>query len=243
MLLVKNLFVNVNKKKIVKGLDLTIKSGEIHAIMGPNGSGKSTLAQSLMGHPHYRVKAGTLSINNHNLKGKSPDQRAKLGLFLAFQYPVGIDGVSVQNFLRQADLAINKNTKQNVLQFRKALQVLSKKLGIKQELLSRSLNQDFSGGEKKRIEILQLLTLKPKYAILDETDSGLDIDAIKTVAKGVNYAVKNQKTGVILITHYQRILNYVKPNKVHIMVDGQIVKSAGRSLISQVEKTGYKQWQ
>lgn len=239
---IKNLQVSAGKKPIVKSVSLTLKPGEIHAIMGPNGSGKSTLAQALMGHPQYQVKAKKLSLNGTNIKILTPNQRAKLGLFLAFQYPVSIEGVSVQNLLRQSTQAVNGQSNQSVLEFRDQLAKQAVRLSVKKELLSRSLNQDFSGGEKKRIEILQLLTLKPKYAILDETDSGLDIDAIKTVAKGIRTVVEQFNTGVIIITHYQRILKYLTPNKVHLMINGQLVKSGDNKLAKQLEKSGYEKW-
>lgn len=245
MLVIKNLHISIDKTPIVKGVSLTVKPGEIHAIMGPNGSGKSTLAQALMGHPSYKVKTqmSKVKINGQNILNFTPDQRAKAGLFLAFQYPVSVEGVSVQNFLKQAYQALYGKLVGNILDFRQDLYKMGKSVGVSQELLKRSLNEGFSGGEKKRLEVLQLLTLKPKYAILDETDSGLDIDAIKSVASGVKKAVKNYRTGIIIITHYQRILKYLKPDKVHLMVDGKIISSGNHTLAKQIEKTGYKKWQ
>ena len=227
---------------ILFDVDFEARENKITIVVGPNGSGKSTLAQSLMGHPSYLVRAKSLILNNKTLKNKTPDIRAKLGLFLAFQYPVSIEGVSVQNFLRQASQAVNDKSTQSVLDFRATLYKQAKNLGINKELLSRSLNEDFSGGEKKRIEILQLLALKPKYAILDEADSGLDIDAIKAVAKGVRMAVDQYKSGIIIITHYQRILKYLSPDKVHLMINGRLVKSGTKKLANQLEKSGYKKW-
>jgi Fe-S cluster assembly ATP-binding protein len=241
MLSVKNLHVSVDHQPILKGLDLTVKPGEIHALMGPNGSGKSTLAYALAGHPHYHIEKGGMSLNRYSLINQSPDERARAGLFLAFQYPVTVEGVSVQNFLKAAAEALELPvTHGSVLAFRKNLQEIAHQLGIDPELLSRSLNDGFSGGEKKRIEILQMLTLKPKYAIFDETDSGLDIDSIKLAAAGIKTAVKDFHTGALIITHYQRILEYVKPDHVHVVINGRITQSGGPDLVQKVEKSGYK---
>jgi Fe-S cluster assembly ATP-binding protein len=240
MLEINNLSVSVENKAIIRGLDLRLKPGEIHSLMGPNGSGKSTLAYTLAGHPFYQVTSGTASLNGHQLLDMSPNERARLGLFLAFQYPVTIEGISVQNFLKAAHDAIH-GKKGSVLDFRKALAKRGKSLGIKPELLSRSLNDGFSGGEKKRVEVLQVLTLKPKVAIFDETDSGLDIDSIKLAALGIRQAVKEFNTACLVITHYQRILKYLKPDKVHIMLEGNIVKSGSLDLVTKLEKHGYKQ--
>ena len=233
MLRVDNLHVSVEGKKILKGVDLVVKPGEVQAIMGPNGSGKSTLAYAIAGHPRYAIENGQLTIDGKNLLGKTPDQRANLGLFLAFQYPVSIEGVTVEQLLRKV-----AGSGVNALEFRKRLEEEAKKLGVKKELLRRSLNDGFSGGEKKRVEILQLAVMKPKYAILDETDSGLDIDALRAVARGM-WRVARSGTGVILITHYQRILKFVKPDYVHVMVRGKIVKSGGKELAQELERRGY----
>lgn len=239
MLQLKNIHVNVEEQSIVKGIDMSIQSGDIHAIMGPNGSGKSTLAYTLAGHPHYQLTKGTITLDGDDLSDASPDERAQAGMFLAFQYPITIEGVSVQNFLKRAHDAIHGKSG-TVLEFRNQLQQTAKTLGIKPEMLTRSLNDGFSGGEKKRVEILQMLTLKPKIAILDETDSGLDIDSIKLAAQGIKQAVKEANTGCLVITHYQRILEYLKPDRVHVMIDGKIVKSGSSTLVRQLEKTGYK---
>lgn len=242
MLSLKKLHISVDHKPIVKDLSLTIKPKEIHAVMGPNGSGKSTLAHTLAGHPHYSLDQGKVILNKKDLTQESPDVRAQSGLFLAFQYPVEIDGVSVQNFLKTAYDSIHQEKIQKVLSFRKTLQIYAGKLGLDPEFLSRSLNVGFSGGEKKRVEVLQMLALKPKIAVLDETDSGLDIDSIKLAAKGINQTIQDNQTGVLLITHYQRILEFVKPTHVHIMVDGRIVQSGGLGLVIAVENSGYQQF-
>lgn len=243
-LTIKDLRVSVDNKEIVKGVNLTVKPGEIHAIMGPNGSGKSSLAMALMGHPTYKLKVNNekskIILDGKDISDLPPHERAKKGLFLAFQYPVTVAGVSVQNFLRQAHQAVNGKSPQSILEFRQSLTHTAKELGIKPELLSRSLNDGFSGGEKKRLEILQLLTLRPKFAILDETDSGLDIDAVKVVAKGIKTVAQKFNTGIVIITHYQRILRFIKPDHVHIMVNGQIIKSGDFQLAHQIEQTGYK---
>lgn len=252
MLTIKNLSVSVDSKKIINRLSLQIRSGQIHALMGPNGSGKSTLAYALAGHPDYHVnKSSKASLNRKNLLNLAPHQRAQSGLFLAFQQPISISGVSVQNFLKTAYEAtlctqcekgdhVGDCPRLSVLEFRQLLQKEAKKLDINPNLLTRSLNENFSGGEKKRIEILQMAILKPKYTILDETDSGLDIDSLKIIAQGIHHVIKTHHTGVLLITHYRRILDHLKPHHVHIMLNGQIIKSNGPKLIHQLEKTGYK---
>lgn len=240
MLKITNLHVVVEGKEILRGVDLVVKSGEIHAIMGPNGSGKSTLAYAIVGHPAYKLQITNakckIELDGKSLIDKTPDERAKMGLFLAFQYPVAVEGVTVEQLLRKV---AGKGL--SALEFRKYLEKEAGKLGIKTELLRRSINDGFSGGEKKRVEILQLAVMKPRYAILDETDSGLDIDALRAVARGVG-RVARSGTGVILITHYQRILKFVKPDWVHVMVGGRIVKSGGREVAEALEKEGYKKY-
>lgn len=243
-LIVKNLHAKVDDKKIINGLS----KGEIHAIMGPNGAGKSTLAKILMGDSNYQLikKEGLeISMGGRSLLGLDPNERAELGLFLSFQNPVEIPGVRVETFLREAYKSRFKNDKNKIekaLEFRKYLISLSEKLGINPNFLKRGLNENFSGGEKKRLEILQMSVLKPKFAILDETDSGLDIDALRAVAKGIKMVIKENKTGVLIITHYQRVLEYLKPNMVHVMVDGKIVQSGKNKLIEKLEKDGYGEW-
>jgi Fe-S cluster assembly ATP-binding protein len=237
ILVIENLHVQVEDKEILKGLDLRIRGGEIHALMGRNGSGKSTLSYTLMGHPRYQVTQGSVTFKGQNLLEMPPNQRAKLGLALAFQYPVAIPGVSVSNFLRAAVKAV-RGQEVPVKEFRQELKVLMKKLGVKDEFLSRYINDGFSGGEKKRLEILQLSLLKPSLAVLDETDSGLDIDALKTVAEGIK-ALISPDTAILLITHYQRILDYVKPDYVHVIQDGQIVTSGSGELAKELEARGY----
>lgn len=243
-LVISDLCVSVEGKEILGGISLEVGAGEIHAIMGPNGSGKSTLASTLAGHPNYQVTGGKVKLDGKDILKLSPDKRANLGLFLAFQYPAEVPGVRVQNFLKAAyDQRFAKHPEKlfnSVLEFRSHVEKLAQNLGIKKELLSRGLNEGFSGGEKKRLEILQLALLEPKIAILDETDSGLDIDAIKAVAEGVRQVVRRHKTGVIVITHYQRILNYLVPSVVHVMQDGKLVESGGKELVFRLETKGYK---
>lgn len=243
-LAIKNLQVSINGNQVLKGIDLEVKPGEIHALMGPNGSGKSTTAYTLAGHPDYEVLPGSaVKLNGKDILELSPDERAQQGLFLAFQYPVEIPGVKVSNFLRHAHQARFENEPKRqfgkVIEFRNHLEALADKFQVKKSLLKRGLNEGFSGGEKKRLEILQMAVLEPQYAVLDETDSGLDIDAIKIVAEGVRKIVDEYKTGVVVITHYQRILEYLKPDFVHVLVNGQIVKRGGSELAAQLEKTGY----
>ncbi|MBU0598378.1 Fe-S cluster assembly ATPase SufC [Patescibacteria group bacterium] len=234
---IKDLHVSIEGKKILKGINLNIKPGEIHTLMGPNGSGKSTLASTLMGHPNFRITKGTILLNKKMINTKSPDDRAQLGLFLSFQYPVEIAGLSFEHFLRQAYNTLNSDAI-SPIDFRKLVEQKMKLLRIKKEFMERYLNEGYSGGEKKKSEILQMAVLQPKVAILDETDSGLDVDALKDVAQGIN-KVKTPEMSILLITHYYRILKYIKPDKVHIMVDGRIVKSGGRDLATRVENNGY----
>lgn len=243
-LVIKNLHVNVEDTEILKGVNLTVKSGEIHAVMGPNGTGKSTLAYSLMGHPKYDVTEGEATLDGVNLFDLDPDQRSVLGLFLAFQYPVAVPGVSVANFLRTALNAHRKAQDPedkgiSIPEFRKKLKEKMALLKMDESFAGRYLNDGFSGGEKKRVEILQMATLEPKFSILDETDSGLDIDALKIVADGVN-KISSQDQGVLVITHYQRILNYIKPDFVHVMVNGKIAQSGGPELALRLEEEGYE---
>jgi Fe-S cluster assembly ATP-binding protein len=240
---IKNLHVNIDGKEILKGLDLTIEQGKIHAIMGPNGTGKSTLAYTLMGHPSYTVTEGEVHFKGQNILELEPDERSRLGIFLAFQYPVAIPGVTVANFLRTAinarRRAVNAEDKgMPIPEFRKLLKEKMDLLRMDHTFAGRYLNEGFSGGEKKRAEILQLAALKPQIAILDETDSGLDIDALRIVADGVN-ALMNNDMGILVITHYQRLLNYIKPDYVHVMLDGRIVESGGADLALHLEDQGY----
>jgi Fe-S cluster assembly ATP-binding protein len=234
---IKNLHVTVEKKEIVKDLSLTIEPGEVHVIMGPNGSGKSTLANALMGNPEYTTTKGDVILDGTNITNLSPDKKAQAGLFLSPQYPPEINGVSVGSFLRLTKNALTKTTN-DPLTFRTEILAMMEKLHIPPEFLSRSLNTGFSGGEKKKMEILQLLILNPIYAILDETDSGLDVDALKIVAEGIN-AFKTKEKGLVLITHYQRLLDYIVPDVVHIMREGKIVKSGGKKLVEEIETEGF----
>jgi Fe-S cluster assembly ATP-binding protein len=234
---IKNLHVEVEGKKILKGVNLRVNRGEIHALMGRNGSGKSTLSYALMGHPRYTVTAGEVIYNGKDLLDMPVDERARSGMYLAFQYPVAIPGVSVSNFLR-ASVKARRGVDVPVKDFRKELKAQMAKLGIADDFLSRYVNEGFSGGEKKRLEILQMAVLKPELALLDETDSGLDIDALKTVAEGIQ-SFSSPDNAMVLITHYQRMLNYITPNFVHVMHAGEIVKSGGSELAKQLEEKGY----
>ncbi len=236
-LIIKDLHVSVEGQRILNGVDLVVRKGEVCALMGPNGSGKSTLAYTLMGHPRYTVDKGEAWYKGQNILELKPDERAKLGLFLSFQYPQEIPGVSVSNFLRTAHNAVKPN-QISVPEFVKLLREKMKLLKIDEVFSRRYLNEGFSGGEKKRTEILQLAVLQPEMAILDETDSGLDIDSLKTVAHGVNTMI-NPNLGILIITHYQRILNYITPDRVHIMVKGRIIKSGGKELAHELEAKGY----
>ena len=238
---VKDLHVSVENKPILKGLTLTINKGENHAIMGPNGSGKSTLANTLMGHPKYVVDKGEILIDGEDIITLSPDKRAKKGLFLAFQYPHEVSGVSVFNFLRSSFNSVSKTPDAkplSIIGFRKYLREKMEVLGVEESFVKRYLNEGFSGGEKKKSEILQMAVLQPKIAVLDETDSGLDIDALKIVSDAVN-KMSGPDLGILLITHYQRILKYVKPEFVHVLMDGKIVKSGSMSLAEELENKGY----
>jgi Fe-S cluster assembly ATP-binding protein len=242
-LVIKNLHVSIEGKEILKGLDLSIKQGEIHAIMGPNGTGKSTLAYTLMGNPSYTVTAGEIWFKGQNIVEMATDERSRAGIFLAFQYPVSISGVTVANFLRTAVNARRRAANPEdkgipIPEFRKMLKAKMELLKMDSAFAGRYLNEGFSGGEKKRAEILQMATLLPEIAVLDETDSGLDIDALRIVAEGVN-ALSGPELGVLVITHYQRLLNYIKPNFVHIMLDGRIVESGGPDLALHLEEQGY----
>ena len=224
---------------ILKGLDLVVQPGEVHAIMGPNGSGKSTLGSTMMGSPEYEVSAGTITFRGDDVTGWPTDERAKAGMFLAFQYPQEIPGVSVIQFLRQA-LSARKGVDLSVLELRLATMEWMKRLGIDSSFVDRYLNEGFSGGEKKRNEVMQMAILEPELAILDETDSGLDIDALRVVAKGIQEFRADRPTmGVVLITHYQRLLDEIRPDHVHVLVDGRIVASGGMELVAQLERDGY----
>lgn len=269
MLQIKDLEVAVDNHQVLHGVNLQIPASRIQAVMGPNGSGKSTLAATLAGHPDYQVNTGQILLNDRNILDLSPDQRAQQGILLAFQSPVGIPGVSLQNFLRaawearfgqihspsknQASKNISDQNKkwpqpsqkvsfQSVLEFRDYLAKKAKLINLPAEFLSRPLDTNFSGGERKKIEMLQLLALQPQFAILDETDSGLDIDAIQTIARAAQYAQQNYQTGLLIITHYQRILDFIKPDQVHILVDGQVVESGQMELVRQLEKEGYQKY-
>ena len=241
MLEIKNLQVSINNKSILKGLNLSIKPGELHAIMGPNGSGKSTLANVLSGKGGYKI-SGKLNFEGKDLKEITIEERAKKGIFLAFQYPLEIPGVKTNNFLKTSLNSIRKARGEkeiDTLSFLKLVKEKSSELGIDENFLSRQLNVGFSGGEKKKNEILQMKILDPNFSILDETDSGLDIDALKVIANGVNSS-RNKKKSFLVITHYQRLLDYIKPDFVHVLSDGKIVKSGCSELAEELEKTGYK---
>jgi Fe-S cluster assembly ATP-binding protein len=241
MLSIKNLHASIGDKEILKGINLEVKAGEIHAIMGPNGAGKSTLASIIAGNENYEVTKGEIFLDGEDLSDLAPEERAHKGVFLSFQYPVEIPGVSVTNFMRTA---INETRKANKLEEMPANEMLkfirekSELLEIDRKFLSRSLNEGFSGGEKKRNEIFQMAMLEPKLAILDETDSGLDIDALRIVANGVN-KLKSDKNAIVVITHYQRLLDYIVPDFVHVLYNGKIVKSGGKELAHELEEKGY----
>jgi Fe-S cluster assembly ATP-binding protein len=233
-----NLHVRIEDREILKGVTLAINEGELHALMGPNGSGKSTLASTLLGHPAYEITEGSITFRGENITEADPEDRAKAGLFLAFQYPVSIPGVSVANFLR---MALNTQREENigVKEFGAKLRKAADILKVDRDFTSRHLNDGFSGGEKKRCEILQMAMLEPKVAILDETDSGLDVDALRTVAEGVTALHEEQGMGALVITHYTRILEYIKPQFVHIMMDGRILTEGGPELADRIDSEGY----
>lgn len=237
-LILTNLHISTAGTPIVRGLSLTINPGETHVIMGPNGSGKSTLANALMGHPAYTITAGTIMLDGTDCTTLSPDKRARLGLFLSQQYPPEINGVSMSQFLRLAKNTLSKTT-HNPLEFTKKIQAALTDVGLSTDFAGRSVNTSFSGGEKKRAEIAQLLLLDPTYAILDEIDSGLDVDGLKAVAAGIN-RFKTPAKGLLIITHYQKLLDYVTPDYVHIMKDGNIAESGDKNLAKMIEKDGFK---
>jgi len=238
---IRDLLATVEGTEILKGVDLTIDQGQIHALMGPNGSGKSTLANTLLGHPKYKVTKGDILVDGQSVIDLSPDKRAKRGLFLAFQYPVAVPGVTMFSFLRAAYNAVHtdeKNQAPTIFDFKDTLAERMKLLEMDESFMNRYLNEGFSGGEKKRAEILQLAMLKPKFAVLDETDSGLDIDALRVVAEGVT-KIANKDLGILVITHYQRILKYIMPTYVHVMYEGRITASGGQELSLKLEEKGY----
>jgi Fe-S cluster assembly ATP-binding protein len=245
VLTIANLHVAIDGKEILRGVDLTIRRGGVHALMGPNGSGKSTLSYALMGHPRYEVTEGSVTIDGRDILEMEADERAKAGLFLAFQYPTAIPGVSVANFLRHAVTNVRKPDRKEgedlipMRDFRKELRQQMDELGVDQEFARRYLNEGFSGGEKKRAEILQMAMLRPAFAILDETDSGLDIDAVRIVSGGVNRVAAQHGTGILVITHYERILTYIKPQFVHVLFGGRIVENGGPELVKALEERGY----
>ncbi len=241
LLEIRDLHANIGDKEILKGLSLSINEGEVHAIMGPNGSGKSTLANVMMGSPAYRVTSGDVLLKGQPILGMRPDERARLGLFLAFQYPVAIPGVTLVNFLRQS-LNARRGQDLPIREFRELLFKQMELLKVNQDFARRYVNDGFSGGEKKRAEMLQMAVLQPIMAILDETDSGLDIDALRTVADGVN-ALMHPGMGLLLITHYQRLLDHITPEFVHVLVAGRIVKSGGPELALELEASGYDQFE
>ena len=237
LLLIEDLRVEIEDKEILKGLSLCINKGEVHALMGPNGSGKSTLAYALMGHSRYRITGGKVLFQGQDLLELSPDERSRAGLFLAFQYPTAIPGVSVLNFLRAA-LKASRGGDVPAREFRQEVKAQMKALKMDDSFVTRYVNDGFSGGEKKRLEALQMALLKPAMAIMDETDSGLDIDALRIVAEGIN-SMAGPERGILVITHYQRILNYIRPQFVHVMVAGQVVRSGGEELAQTLEEQGY----
>ncbi len=239
LLTIDDLHVAVEGKPILNGLTLAINAGEVHAIMGPNGSGKSTLSFCLMGHLKYEITGGSIRYKGQDIHDLAPNKRAAAGIFLAFQYPTAIPGVTIANFLRAALRGVRGGQDLSIKEFRQTVKTQIKALGIPDRFLNRYVNDGFSGGEKKRLEILQMAVLAPALAVLDETDSGLDIDALKTVAAGIN-TLRTPERGILLITHYQRILNYITPDHVHVLVDGRVVRSGGPELAHELEAKGYE---
>lgn len=240
MIKIINLKASIEKKQILKGVNLEIKKGEIHAVMGPNGSGKTTLAMTLMGHPGYLVeKTSEFYIGKKELLNSLPEERARLGLFVSFQSPIEITGVSFLAFLRTAWRELNPKEKVSLTIFKEAVLNSLKKVGLNEDFMQRSVNEGFSGGERKRAEIAQLLILKPKFAILDEIDSGLDIDSLKLVAGVIKDFVKSEKTSILIITHYQRVLHFLSPDMIHVLINGEIKKSGGMDLVKKIEEEGY----
>lgn len=237
MIEIKNLNVKSNEKEILKGVNLNLEKGKVYALMGPNGSGKTTLANVLMGNPKYKISSGKILSNKKSIINLSPDKRAKKGFFLSFQFPAAISGVTISNFLRTAYNSLKKN-KMSFLDFKRLLEEKAKELNINERFLGRYLNEGFSGGEKKKMEILQMLVLNPKFLILDETDSGLDIDSLRIISKGIKKFINKDKT-ILIITHHKRILDYLKPDRVFVMLDGKIVKEGKKEMINDLEKKGY----
>lgn len=241
---IENLHVSVEDKDIIKGMDLTINDGEVHALMGPNGTGKSTLSYVISGRPGYIIKKGSIKMNGKNLLDMDIEERAREGVFLAFQYPVEIPGVATGEFLKHATNAVRRHKCEEILNtvdFRKLVRGYTRRLGIDDDMIKRPVNVGFSGGEKKRVEMLQMAVLDPAFAILDETDSGLDIDALKVVSDSVNM-MRDEKRSMMIITHYQRLLDYIIPDFVHVFAGGKIVKSGGKELALELEKSGYAEW-
>ncbi len=236
---IKDVCIEIGGKKVVDGTDLNVNSGELHVLMGPNGCGKSSLAKGVMGHPDYKIKSGKVLVDGKEINELPANERAKLGLFLQFQEPVEIEGLGILNFLNAARNSMKRDTK-SVREFMNEVKERSSGLKLKEDLVGRSLNAGFSGGEKKKVEILQMQILKPGIAILDEPDSGLDVDAVKIVAENISKFMKETGAGVILITHYSRILEYLKPNQIHVMKNGKIIMEGGDELVQKIEKEGYE---
>jgi Fe-S cluster assembly ATP-binding protein len=235
---IRDLHVEVEEKEVIKGISLVINEGEFHVLMGPNGSGKTTLSRTIMGHSKMKITKGDILVDGKSILGMSTDKRSKLGLFLLFQSPIEIEGLGLLNFLNTAKASLQGSVP--FKEFMEEVKATAQKLHVKEDIIGRSLNYGFSGGEKKKIEVLQMELLKPKIAILDEPDSGLDVDAVKTVAENVSEYQSKANAGILLITHYNRILNYMKPQFVHVMIEGRIVKEGGKDLADKIEKEGYK---